>query len=235
MTYYELEFRVRHECPYVDFSTRHPSVVISHWCNWSRDVLEIRPIGKPEPRLGRDVRLLLEQVRSKPIRSARTGANVRLVLQHCSCDGLPPPTLPTIEAWNCLNLQPMIYSEGWERYRIAAFSDRDVKALFRELQRGSRVELLSRRTIPEGSVHESLMVSTASLLGGLTDKQCRALVTALDQGYYCFPRAATVIEIARRLGTPRTSFAEHHRKAENKVISAIGPYLRLRTEAAFPR
>ncbi len=230
MTYYELEFRVQHECPYNRFSKSHPSVVISHWCNWSRDFLEIRGTGGPEARFRSDVRRMLTEVRSKPIRTTQIGGNVRLVLQHCSCDHLPPPTLPTIEKRNCLNLQPMIYSEGWERYRIAAFSDRDVKELFRDLKRESLVELVARRTIPEGSVHESLMISAASLLSGLTDKQSRALVAALDQGYYSLPRDATSVEIARRLGTPRTSFADHLRKGQNKVIAAVGPYLRMRTD-----
>src|SRR5207249_11252153 len=48
-------------------------------------------------------------------------------------------------------------------------------------------------------------------------------------GYYNIPRAATAREIARRLRTPRTSFADHLRKAESKVVQAVGPYLRLRS------
>src|SRR5437016_14000944 len=49
MTHYEVAFKLQHECPYNAFSTKYPSVIISHWCNWSRDVLERseeRRVGK---------------------------------------------------------------------------------------------------------------------------------------------------------------------------------------------
>jgi predicted DNA binding protein len=229
MTYYELSFRLQHACPYNDFSRAHPSVVLSHWCNWSRDILEVHHPDEPENRLREDLRQMFRRLGSKPVRSTQTGLQERIVIQHCACDQLPPPTLPTIEKRDCLNLLPMVYSGGWEMYRIVAFSDEDVRALFRELERKSKVELVSRRTILDGSIHESLMVSTSAFVGGLTGKQVRALVAALDHGYYTFPRRATSVEIAHRLGTPRTSFVEHLRKGQNKVIAAVGPYLRMRT------
>lgn len=234
MTYYEIDLRLQHDCPYTQFSKDHPSVVVSHWCNWSRDVLEIAAPEPTEPGMRAAVRRLLARLGARTIRSVPGGPGARVVLQHCSCDRLPPPTLPTIEKRNCLNLQPMVYHGGWERYRIVAFSDRDLRELFRDLGRRCTVELVSRRTVPEGSVHRSLTVSTGSLLHGLTEKQARALVAALDHGYYNLPRSATSVEIARRLGTPRTSFVDHLRKAQNKVIQSVGPYLRMRTAGDYP-
>src|SRR5437667_7428237 len=41
-------------------------------------------------------------------------------------------------------------------------------------------------------------------------------------------KSATAAEIAQRLGIPRTSFVDHLRKAQNKVIRGVGPYLRLK-------
>lgn len=231
MTFYEVDFRLQHECPYSEFSRDHPSMVISHWCNWSRDVLEITGDSTEKPGAASAVRRMLRQVGAKTIRSSNIGSEVRMVLMHCACDALPPPTLPTIERRNCLNLQPMVYTKGWEWYRIVAFSDRDVQHLFRDLERRGSVELVARRTVPGGAIHERLMVSTASLLSGLTERQARALVVALDQGYYNFPRSANSVEIAQRLGLPRTSFVDHLRKGQNKVMQAVGPYLRMRTSS----
>ena len=127
-----------------------------------------------------------------------------------------------------LNLQPMIYTGGYEWYRVMAFSERDMRQLFRDLERHCTVEVTSRRTISEESIHTDTLVSTATLLGGLTRKQAKALVVALDNGYYNLPRSATAAEIAQRLGIPRTSFVDHLRKAQNKVIRGVGPYLRLK-------
>ncbi len=233
MTYYEVDLKLQHDCPYSEFSREHPTVVLSHWCNWSRDVLEIAGAEVRDAQLRAAVRHLLASVGGKTIRATDVGSHVRLVLQHCACDALPPPTLPMIEARNCLNLQPMVYTKGWEWYRLVGFADRDVRQLVRDLGRNARVELVARRSVPEGAIHERLMVSTGALLGGLTDRQARALVIALDHGYYSFPRGATSVEIARRVGTPRTSFVDHLRKGQNKVMQAVGPYLRMRTSSDY--
>jgi predicted DNA binding protein len=227
MTYYEVTFKLQHDCPYNDFSREYPSATISHWCNWSRDVLEIAYNDLQSLRVKRAIHEMLGKIGSKIIKTPRSFSNLRLVLQHCACDKLPPPTLPTIEKRNCLNLQPMVYAGGWEWYRITAFSDQDVRSLFKDLEKRCTVEVTSRRAISEDSVHSNLLVSTRSLFGDMTGKQVKALVTALDHGYYNLPRSTTAEEIARRLGIPRTSFTDHLRKAQNKVIQAVGAYVRL--------
>jgi predicted DNA binding protein len=144
MTYLELSFKLQHDCPYNDFSRQYPSAVVSHWCNWSRDVLEINQ-DDSRAITRRAVREMLKRIGSKVIGTPGSSFNSYLVLQHCACDKLPPPTLPTIEKRNCLNLQPMIYTGGWEWYRITAFSDRDVKNLFRDLEKDCTVEVTSRK------------------------------------------------------------------------------------------
>ena len=90
------------------------------------------------------------------------------------------------------------------------------------------VEIMSKRAVSDESVRETFPVSTATLLGKLTGRQLQALVVALDNGYYNIPRTATAGEIAQRLRVPRTSFVDHLRKGENKVLQGIGPYLRLK-------
>jgi predicted DNA binding protein len=227
MTYYEISFKLQHDCPYNDFSRQYPSATISHWCNWSRDVLEIAYTDPLDRRMNRAIHEMLGKIGSKIIKTPRTSSSIHLIFQHCACDKLPPPTLPTIEKRNCLNLQPMVYAGGWEWYHITAFSDSDVKSLFRDLDRHCTVEVTSRRAISESSAHANLLVSTRSLFGDMTEKQIKALLIALDHGYYSLPRGASAEEIARRLKIPRTSFTDHLRKAQNKAIHAMGAYLRL--------
>jgi hypothetical protein len=132
-----------------------------------------------------------------------------------------------IESRNCLELQPAIYTGGWEWYRVIAFTVRDLKNLFKDLDEHCKVEVTSRRSISDESIRDTFLVSTATLFGNLTSKQRRALITALDKGYYRMPRTVTAGEIAQNLGLPRTSYVDHLRKAENKVLQAVGSYLRL--------
>jgi predicted DNA binding protein len=229
MTHYEVAFKLQHDCPYNEFSKLHPSVIISHWCNWSKDVLEIghRDLQN-DSRAKLDIQNLTKSLGAKIIRRSYAKSSLQVVLMHCACDKIPPPNLPAIEKRNCLEIQPAVYSEGWEWYRIIAFSERDLKNLFKDLDEYCTVEITSRRSISDESVRDTFLLSTASLFGGLTQKQTRALMTALDNGYYRLPRNATAGEIAGLMGVPRTSFVDHLRKAENKVLQAVGPYLRLK-------
>jgi len=52
----------------------------------------------------------------------------------------------------------------------------------------------------------------------LTDKQKAALRTAIAHGYYQHPRESTVEELASISGISRSTFQEHLRKAESKII-----------------
>ena len=108
----------------------------------------------------------------------------------------------------------MVYTGAWEWYRVMAFLEQDIKKLFKDLERHCEVEVTSRKSISEESVHSSLLISAGSLLSGLTEKQTRAFIAALDNGYYNLPRNASAMEIARRLGIPRSSFVDHLRKAQ---------------------
>jgi predicted DNA binding protein len=229
MTHYEVAFKLQHDkCPYNSFSKDHPSVVISHWCNWSRDVLEIAHRDLKDERIQRGIQELTRKLGSKIIRRSQAKSNIQVVLQHCACDKIPPPTLPVIESRNCLELQPAVYTEGWEWYRVIAFSERDIKNLFKDLDKNCDVKVVSRRSISDESVRDTFLLSTATIFGNLTNKQARALIAALDNGYYRMPRTANAGELASRLGVPRTSFVDHLRKAENKVLQSVGPYLRLK-------
>ncbi len=123
----------------------------------------------------------------------------------------------------------MAYTDGCEWYRLIAFNERDIKNLFKDLEKFSeRIEIISRRAIFEESLRDTFLISTATLFGNLTNKQVRALIIALDNGYYKKPRSATAKEIAERMGVSRTSFVDHLRKAENKVLQSVAPYLRMK-------
>jgi predicted DNA binding protein len=228
MTTIEIGFKVQHDCPFNEFSKQFPSAVVSHWCNYENDVLEIScadPIVFESLKEGVDK--LTEKVGVKVLRRVMTKPNELLVTQHCGCNHYRSTT-PVIEKNHCLELQPTIYRGGWEWYRIIAFSEVDVKNLFKGLDEFCTVEVTSRRTNQTGSVRESFLISIANLLGELTEKQMQALILAMENGYYRVPKKVTTEEIARIQGVPRTTYEEHLRKAESKVLSSVAPYMQLR-------
>jgi len=234
MTHYNVAFKLRHNCPYNSFTKKYPTVVVSHWCNWNRDVLEISHRDVKGELVQRGVNELVKELGTMVLRKSFTSSNLQVVLQSCACDRIPPPTLPAIERRNCLELQPAVYTEGWELYRVIAFSEKDLRSLFKDLGENCNLQIMSKTAVSDESVRETFPVSTSALFSGLTAKQHLALITALDSGYYNIPRNASAGAIARRLHVPRTSFTDHLRKAENKVLQAVGPYLRLKQAESQP-
>jgi HTH DNA binding domain len=60
-----------------------------------------------------------------------------------------------------------------------------------------------------------------SVIGGLTEQQRKALLSAYASGYYQVPRKVTLDTLARRDNVNKSTFAEHLLKAENRVISRV--------------
>lgn len=62
------------------------------------------------------------------------------------------------------------------------------------------------------------IITTFSLGEPLTEKQSTALNLAKQNGYYDYPHKITIEELAKIMKISRTTFQEHLRKAERKVI-----------------
>ncbi len=228
MTLYETTFRLQHDCPFNDLSRQHPELVITSWCNSETDVLEITADDPSAiEAVQKDLKSVERALKAKILRKSNTSRNVQIVVQHCGCENVPAPVSPVFEKNNCLELQPAIYREGWEYYRLISFSERDLRKVISTLERYCNLEMISRRAISSGAVKETMLVSTAALFGGLTRKQAQALVFALENGYYQVPKKVTTEEIASKLRLPRTTYEEHLRKAEGKVLRSVAPYISL--------
>jgi predicted DNA binding protein len=52
-------------------------------------------------------------------------------------------------------------------------------------------------------------------------------LTAFAQGYFRYPRGSDLQTIASKEKVSRTTFLEHLKKAENKIITALIPHIQL--------
>jgi predicted DNA binding protein len=225
MTLYETALRLQHDCPLNDLSKQHPELVMSSWCNSDTDVIEISKEGVEIEQLQADVESMWRKMKVKPLRISRSGRDLAVVIRHCGCNNISAPVTPVFEKHRCLELQPCVYKGGWEYYRIISFSEKDARNVFATLGKYAKVEVISRRAIKSGAVKETMLVSTNALFGGLTRKQVQALVFALENGYYQVPKKVTTEEMANKLRLPRTTYEEHLRKAEGKVLRSMAPYI----------
>lgn len=221
---YEVVFKITYDNFYCNLSRRFPSFRKFFWCNYNNDIIEI-VVESPD-----EYRLVMEELNAhRPgeiIEESSDQQKVHLIVKSCSC-GDEDTVERHISSVNMLHIFPSITEKGWEFHRILFFRHEDFEELMQRLvENGFTVEIL--RKVPfDGYISGSLAFTADALLSDLTDKQVDALLTALRYGYYSLPRRADVQTIASKIHVPRTTFQEHLKKAENKLITALAPYVQL--------
>lgn len=82
-------------------------------------------------------------------------------------------------------------------------------------------ELLSKRTLDRDAPLLTPAQGREAAIAELTEKQLQALRTAHAAGYFDWPREVTAEEVAARLDVASSTFAQHLRAAERKVLNAL--------------
>lgn len=229
---FEVSFRGQDDCPYLRFSVQHPRVTIAQWCNLRADVFEI-DLGSTEEfaKIEPDLRTLLRRRGARILKKTLVKPNVQIVTTSCREEMNPRSIGSVIQRNYCIGVPPVVYSGGWESRRVVGFREIDYKRLFGDLSKLGPIEVLGKTMHTEKFMKDTFEISSSSLFSGVTGKQIQAIEAALDSGYYNVPRYVTTREIAQKLSVPRTTYEEHLRKAESKVLTALAPFIRLRSHS----
>jgi predicted DNA binding protein len=219
---FEVVLKVTHDCPFANLSRKHPSMKMFTWCNREHEVHEIIAAGQEENKLV--MHELSETAKVLEIFSNQCNAHVVTTPCYCNTDN---SVTRNIDSFNLLHVPPVVYEKGWEYYRLIVFRHEDLRRLMQRLEeKGFTFEVV--RKVPfNGFIASSLTLTADALFAGLTDKQMEALLTAYNSGYYRLPRRADVQTIAYRRHLSRTTFQEHLKKAENKLVASLVPYIQL--------
>jgi len=223
MSLYEASIRVKHECPYREISERHPDLTIREWPLSDCQVLEITSKTTPTDALLDEIDRL-----GTVLHESADDDGYHVVTQSCLCS-FEESVIDRFEKHNSLYQSPTIYRQGWENYTVVAFDDADVRALLADLRADREIELLSKTEIAETQLPHSMLAPANQLFEDLTDRQLAALQLALERGYYTQPRQTSLRELADLTAVARSTYEEHLRKAENKLLTNAGQYLRLVT------
>ena len=68
---------------------------------------------------------------------------------------------------------------------------------------------------------KKIILSASGSIPKLTNKQRFAVELAIEKGYYEYPRKISVQELAKISKSPRSTFQEHLRKAESKLMKIL--------------
>lgn len=223
MGLYEASFKVKHECPYRTVSEQYP-VTIREWFMNDHQILEVAGPTTPSDDLTDEIEAL-----GTILHQASDDDDLYAVVRSALCS-LDDSLIPRFEEYNCLYMPPTVYRRGWEHYTVTAFDDQNVRSLLSDLDQDRNIELLSTTAAETRRVPHSLFMSADSLFGGLTPRQLEALRIALDSGYFEQPRRVAIKELADQTNVARSTYEEHLRKAQNKLITNTENFLRLLTE-----
>ncbi len=107
---------------------------------------------------------------------------------------------------NCFVLSSVILKGGKEIWNIGTDKRENLSSLYKDLQKLGKVELNS--------------IQKSSIENSLTNQQRDVMNLAKELGYYEWPRRIAVTKLAKYFGLSKSTFVEHLRKAEAKVIMA---------------
>ncbi len=112
-------------------------------------------------------------------------------------------------------LKPVIIDEnGWEEWEIAAPSRSDLSLFIKYAEKLANVEY-KILYFKEKKI-ENIMIY--AMLPKLTSKQKKALMLAVEKGYYGYPRKITLEKLAKQVNLSTSTFQFHLAKAEAKLM-----------------
>src|SRR5437870_2267925 len=141
-TLFAASMEARHDCVVGNLSRKFPGVRIFHWCVNNRDVLQAS---------GRDAEL--DAFRDEVVSGFggrqvyATGDGVIMVTEAHMCSTVKTRTVTSIiAAAGVWDIPPVVYREGWESWRVIAWSDQSLREMFREIGEIGELWIVSLRT-----------------------------------------------------------------------------------------
>ncbi len=220
MTLWEVSFRTQYDYPFIRMSQRYQGLPISMWCIFNRELLQVPTLD--EAVLGgieRDIRKA-----GRVIDKWVEAQEARIFMLRCTCGDHDSPW-NVWEKLDFVDAPPAVYKDGWGYFRVIGFDETKTRDLFREMSSRGPTELIRKRELTLSVLPSSVWVN--SLFADLTAKQIDSVLKAHRHGYYTSPRQITTENIAKGLGLSRSTYEEHLRKAENRIMGALIPYLQL--------
>ena len=232
MTLYDIKFKIMFNDDYSKLTRKYPTLKIFFWCNNIYDVIELF-VDNPKDYLN----IRKELPNSCSLVEEESDKNqFHLVIKSCSCYK-DENSLDTIGEGldNILLLSPVIIEDGWEEHHSIVFDHEDFEELMEKLEEKGYAVKVVRKVPFSGTLTGLTPLIRSTIIPTLTEKQANAILTAHRSGYYKLPRKADVKTIAEKQKVARTTFQDHLRKAECKVISTMIPQIQLLNQSKFKK
>jgi predicted DNA binding protein len=225
-----VRFRLSHQCAFTQLSRGFPEVTFSQWCDNRTEFMELdAPDAATVLAVRKRLKKLLQLRGDLPREESVPGGVSALVLK---CPHVHATTVERVlDQSSMVVLYPIIHRAGWESYQALALDGLTLRNAIRRFDRIGDIEVIEKRAVGGSVARHSMLISFEDLFSGLTWHQQRALLLAMESGYYDVPRRSRLRDIARDIKVPRTTFGEHLQKGEGKLVRALAPFLTMNLRA----
>ena len=110
----------------------------------------------------------------------------------------------------CVISRPLLINEGMERWGVITENPSNVGKVLGELREIGELKI--------ARIGDGIKAKASK---EVTDKQSRAFEAAVSQGYYEWPKQITLKELALMSGVSRTTYQNHLRKAESRIMKRM--------------
>jgi len=106
----------------------------------------------------------------------------------------------------------VVHPDGWEEVEFASFERKHLEKIIKTSEKTFQLKLyyIKKEKLDN--------LGILNVLPKLTEKQRNAVELATSKGYYKYPRNIDVQDLAKKKKVSFSTFQEHLRKAENKLI-----------------
>lgn len=223
----ELRIQIQHDSPHLNFSKSFLDKDLYGYCNSKFDILMIpSEINGQNLEIAKKFYPNTEEWKITTIESNPT--TISYISMKCLCD----KTINSqIQQQGGISIYPIRYSKGWSHYQIVCLDNSILSSVVQVLQSYPRTKINSIKELESNGIFPSQMISITEFTSDLTEHQLLILIRAFEQGYYEIPRRIRTLDLAEEFKVSRYAVEKTLRKAENKLLTSLMPYLLLKTSS----
>lgn len=221
----EISLRLRHECPFLEFSELFGKKAIYHYCSSFNDYLII-----PE-KLSEKKRELAERFFARfdnlSIKEIGKPSEMTYISIDCPCgESIQTNIVPKMRELKVVPIYPITYQNGYEYYKVYTKNEERASNFKTKMEEMIEIDILKEEDLGDDWIVSQTAV-LKQLIEELTPLQTETLIQAFEGGYYNIPRNIKTEDIAKTNGKSRYAVDKVLRSAENKILNYIMPFVYL--------
>lgn len=210
--------KIRHDCTIGTrcrkFNCTAYSTSINSWKEGSYEFTTQRHIIEGEEENVR--RFLNDLKKDKRVKNLETSKNTVFFIEKRFREKIPG----SFYTPKMFYIKPIfVDSEGFEYWELGSWDKRILTGFVKGLKAEKGIEVKIEK-VEEVKLSD---VYFPRLLPKLSEKQRRAFEIAVENGYYEFPRNIGLKGLAKAMNVSVSTFQEHLRKAEEKILPSVKP------------